>query len=102
MNKEWASKSKNNKRPGKRAVMLSEMLDLPPDMFGRLPQIEMTGNREIMIEGHRGIIEYGENAIKLSCGHMIMSITGSDLIIRSFNDEYLTASGNIQSIEFIF
>ncbi|MDP4152317.1 MAG: YabP/YqfC family sporulation protein [Bacillota bacterium] len=95
------SSKKDLKKTKRRAPIMSEILDMSPDIFGRLPQIEMTGNREITVEGHHGVVEYENSVIKLSCGKMLMVIFGENLVIKNFNDEYLTASGFITRIEFL-
>ena len=41
----------------------AEALDLPGDVLAGLPHIELTGNRELRMENHKGILAYGEEEI---------------------------------------
>ena len=52
----------------KKEIMLhvAELFDLPGDLTAGLPHMELLGNREFFIEGHGGILSYGEEEIVLS------------------------------------
>lgn len=69
------------------------------EMFSPM-RIELTGNREILVEGHSGIIEYNENLLRLSCKDKILNIIGSSLCISMFSSEYILATGEIESVTF--
>ncbi len=72
-------------------------LDLPT-VFG--PKIELTGNREAIIEDCRGIIEYYENRIKINLGKGTVTFLGSALHIGSMSENSAVITGNIQTVEF--
>ena len=82
------------------AIYAAEILDLPPDSFVKMPQIYLNGNREMTIEGHHGIVEYTGESIKLSCGDMLLIITGRGLNIKNFSCDYVIAAGAVEKIEF--
>ncbi len=65
------------------------------------PKIEILGNREIVIDGCKGVVEYGENIIKLSLGENILTLTGSELVINSFDSGIAVIIGQIGDISFI-
>lgn len=70
-----------------------------PEVFSPM-RIELTGNREILVEGHSGIIEYNENVLRLSCRDKILNIIGTSLRISMFSSEYILAAGEIESVTF--
>lgn len=72
-----------------------------PDGLGNEPKIEMLGNREIIIDGCKGIVEYGENLIKLNTGEYVLSVLGDELIIKSFDGSVAVISGKIAEITFV-
>ena len=61
----------------------------------------VSDNREILIEGSRGVIEYNENSVKINTGKYIVAFAGRGLKLSCMNDYSLTISGFITSIEFI-
>ncbi|SKA85900.1 sporulation protein YqfC [Caloramator quimbayensis] len=81
---------------------LSESLDIPKDVSFGVPNIKMTGNIEITIENHKGIIEYSQNILRINSGCGIIKISGKDLEIKEINQEYITIKGIFDGIEFIY
>ncbi|MBQ8767020.1 MAG: YabP/YqfC family sporulation protein [Clostridia bacterium] len=71
------------------------------EIFSDEPKIEMSGNREIIIDGCKGVIEYDENTIKLSLGKNALSISGDNLVINSFDSSVAIISGVICEIFFV-
>lgn len=69
-------------------------------MFADEPKIEMLGNREIIIDGCKGVVEYSENLIKLSLGESVLSLSGDSLVIKSFDNSVVVISGQICEISF--
>ncbi len=80
--------------------VLVEKIDLPAESISGLPQITLAGDMEISVEGYKSILEYGENAITLDCGTLLVEILGVNLYIKSFNKSYLRAAGKILSVGF--
>ena len=65
-----------------------------------LPNIEARGNREICIEGCKGILEYEEGKIRLNCGRLVIGFIGDGIEITAYSDIQTVITGNIFSIEF--
>lgn len=64
------------------------------------PKIEMSGNREIIVDGCRGVVEYGENQIKLNLGETVLALSGNGLVINSFDSSIAVITGQISDISF--
>ncbi len=63
--------------------------------------MEISGNREIIFEGGRGILEYGDSSIKINTGKYIVSFNGRGLHIKCMNNNDMVIHGFITSIEYI-
>lgn len=72
-----------------------------PEALSSEPKIEMMGNHEIIIDGSKGIVEYGENLIKLNTGEYVLSILGDALVIKSFDGSVAVINGKIAEITFV-
>ena len=72
-----------------------------PSIISDEPKIEMLGNREIIIDGCKGIVEYEENLIKLSLGDTLLSLAGDALVIVSFDSSIAVINGQICEISFV-
>ncbi len=63
--------------------------------------MEVNGNREVILEGNRGVVEYSENSIKINTGKYIISFQGRGLHIKCMTDCDIVIHGFITSIEYI-
>ncbi len=80
----------------------ADIFDLPVDVLADLPKLEISGCRNLLMENHQGILEYGTEEIDIGGGKVIVKVKGQDLELRSMNANALTISGLIFSVEFIF
>lgn len=71
------------------------------EMFRDEPRIEMAGNREIIIDGCKGVVEYTENNIRISLGENVLSLSGDNLLIQSFDNDVVIINGQISDIDFL-
>ena len=77
-------------------------LDFPPGVFGReFSQISLSGNREAVVEGCCGVLEYENALIRLSLGKMMVQFTGRGLQIKCMTGDSVIIEGYILGIEFI-
>lgn len=77
---------------------IAEKLDLPRDVILNLPKISITGNNEITIENHRGVILFEENEIKINSYVGLITINGSGFEILFMGGSTLTVSGKFKSV----
>lgn len=89
-----------NERIEKNTNKLIESLDLPQDLFLGLPCLSFTGNRELYISNHRGILAYGQEEIIILAKSVQIVIKGRGLVITSYSKEELLIKGYIHSMEF--
>lgn len=64
-------------------------------------RFEMNGNREVIIEGFKNIVEYEEDTIKIGAPKMIVCFRGRNLSIKSLTTDSLIIKGFIISMEFV-
>lgn len=72
--------------------------DLPP--MNGAPCIELSGNREAVLEGSRGVLEYSPETVRVSTAGMIVSFFGRELDLRCISPSALIIGGFITKIEF--
>ena len=78
----------------------AELFDIPADTRGGLIHIEMTGNREVYVENHKGILALGEDEIILNAGKQTVRIIGKGLRVLAMNSCEIRLSGTVDSINF--
>ncbi|MCC8023451.1 MAG: YabP/YqfC family sporulation protein [Clostridiales bacterium] len=82
------------------ASRIADALEFPKELIPGMANIELLGNRECVIDGCKGILEYDSDKIKLNLGGQTLSFSGQDLTIRSLNNESTVVEGLIMTMEF--
>lgn len=65
-----------------------------------LPHLEADGNRELLIEGCKGIIAYEQGKISLNTGKLVVTVIGDGIEIKVFCDTETVIEGDIMTISF--
>lgn len=79
---------------------LRQRLEIPEMLDYKMPHIQADGNREIIVDGCKGIVEYSQDRIKLNTGALVIGFTGDGIEIKDYSDSQTVISGNIFSIDF--
>jgi sporulation protein YqfC len=75
------------------------LFDLPADVVAGLPRIELTGDSQLRMENHRGILAYGTEEIRISGGKLIVRVVGEALELKAMNPSELLISGRLRAVE---
>ena len=75
-------------------------LEFPHDISLDLPKIIVIGNREIIIENHKGIIFFETNMVKINSRIGAIVIKGEEFEILFIAETSITISGNFQGISY--
>ncbi|HHY46769.1 MAG TPA: sporulation protein YqfC [Firmicutes bacterium] len=79
---------------------LARALDIPVDVVLDLPRLVLLGNLQVLIENHRGIIEYTGERIRVSLPSGELRVEGSGLVLRRISLDEMLIEGEIGSIAF--
>ncbi|TDT51099.1 sporulation protein YqfC [Fonticella tunisiensis] len=79
----------------------ADSLELPKEVVLDTPMVRITGNNEMSVENHRGIVEYSKEILRINSTLGIIKVSGSFLNIKEINQENIIISGEISSIEYI-
>lgn len=76
----------------------AEKLGLPRDIVLDIPKIIITGNSEIIIENHKGIIMFQEDEIKINSNVGAISLHGEKLEILFIGGSTVIIGGKFKDI----
>lgn len=79
---------------------LAHALDLPPEAVSGALRVTVSGQRQVMVEYHRGLLGYTREVIDVNGGPVRLRILGSDLELRAMDRETLIVSGYIAALEY--
>ena len=62
--------------------------------------MELSGNRELILEGSKGVLEYSPERVRVNTSGMIVTVTGRSLDLRCISETALIIAGHITDIGF--
>ena len=77
-----------------------ERFALPAEALGH-GRLILSGDSHLLIENHRGILEYSEEKVVLALKRGRISISGSKLKLCAMNSAELLISGRIENVEWM-
>ena len=93
-------KARGNGKVSGRLDQAARAMELPPGLFGKTAQITLISNREAIIDGCRGILEYSDAVVRVNTGETVVRFTGRSLSIKSLSDDQAVIEGFILSMDF--
>lgn len=64
-------------------------------------RIELLQNRQAIVEGCKGVLEYSEECIRLGSDRLIVRFKGRGLLLKTFNSSSAIVEGQIDSVDFM-
>lgn len=86
----------------KLASWASAHTGLPLDYAAGLPRLELTGLRQLRVEQHRGLLEYGPETVVVRTAGASIRVRGSGLTLEAMTAGELTLSGEIFALELVY
>ena len=88
-------------KKGKIIERLAVAVDLQDEPFQGIPLVEIAGDHRVLIENHRGIMEYGTKAIRVKVKYGYICVCGSGLELARMNRGQLVISGHVDAVQLI-
>lgn len=70
-------------------------------LFSQLPEFSFLGNREVVIEGSKGVLEYSEELIRINTKIAVVCFFGRQLNLKCISSTELIIEGFITKVEFV-
>lgn len=64
------------------------------------PIIELTSDREAVIEGSLGIIEYNDCIATINCRIFLLTFEGFNICLKTLSDDCISVTGRFTSISY--
>ncbi len=78
----------------------AERLEIPTFGLHGLPRLTLTGNRQLLIEQHRGLTRYSAECIELALQRGRVRLTGQNLRLVAMDKEAVLIAGEMKGLEF--
>ncbi|WP_101911129.1 YabP/YqfC family sporulation protein [Marasmitruncus massiliensis] len=80
--------------------LIARSLELPVDVLEGLPEIELLGNQEAVIEHCQSVLEYNDQVVRIRAGRLTLKFTGRGLRLRTMTGDSIVVEGFFTSVEF--
>lgn len=80
---------------------VSELFELPKEIVLNLPKLTMIGNNQMLVENHKGIIEYTPQRVRMNSTIGVIRVQGNNINLKNIATEDIMITGDIKNIEFI-
>ena len=91
-----AKMSKNNiKRK------ITTALELPKDIMLNLPIVALTGDEELALSNHKGLLEYAAGHVRLGTSLGPLKVFGTNLILKEITAESVIIAGKIHQVAWV-
>lgn len=81
-------------------LVLASLLELPDDIVLDLPRMTMLGNKQLLVENHKGIIEYSTALVRIKLSQGTLVIHGEQLSLGSLQQEQILVEGIIKLVQY--
>ena len=78
---------------------LADQLDLPGDAAAGQVRVTMIGTARVLVENHRGLLAYGENAVEIRRTGGLLRIRGDGLLLKAMDREAILVAGTIFGVD---
>ena len=79
---------------------LERILEIPEELSTDRPKVTILGFEQVLVENHKGILEYQDYFIRLNTYIGIININGFDLKLEEMTNDDILVTGKIDSIDF--
>ncbi len=80
---------------------MTEALELPKEIMLNLPLISLVGKEEMTIENYKGILEYGEEMVRIVTAAGVVCIQGRGLCLKELSAVCMVVTGMVENISFL-
>lgn len=80
---------------------ISDMLELPKEVFFDLSRVVIIGNLQVSVENHHGLVAYDGTSLTLNLRAGQMVIEGENLVLGLVGANEITVTGRVGNVRFI-
>jgi sporulation protein YqfC len=77
---------------------IAERFELPAETAG-IVKLTVTGRRRLLVENHRGVLEYTRDRIEIGGGDVRIRVNGDGLELSAMDRDALLITGTLVALE---
>ena len=80
----------------------ADKFDIPGDALGGHSRVTITGSTHVLVDNHRGLLDYGSEEIAVAGKNLAIRIAGANLELRAMNTQSLLVTGDIFRVDYVY
>ena len=85
----------------KRWQRLGALLDIPDDVTMNVTRITMIGRHHLLIENHKGVIEYTDTLLRICVDEGELCVSGTGLTLSAVEAEQVEVKGTVAVMQYV-
>ena len=94
--------TKQEKKPDRFFDRVVDQFDLPGEVLGDLPRVTLLGGRRVLVENHKGLLDYGTEEIRIAGKRLTVLVAGDGLKLCAMNPRALLITGDVFRVELVY
>ena len=83
------------------AARWRQLVETAMPVFDGGPRLDLQSNRRVVLEGHRGMVEYSDTCMQVAVRGGRVRITGTGLELLAMDREELVIGGTVAAVELL-
>lgn len=80
---------------------VASVFELPGDVLMDVARVTLVGDVELMIENHRGLVEYTQTKVVLNVPKGQLAVSGDELEIATITPDQVIVLGRVRGVHYI-
>lgn len=80
---------------------LAQQTDLQSEPIPTQPVVELYSDRRVLIEHHKGVLQYSRESIRVGMGYGCLQVEGQGLVLARMSRNQLIICGKIHGISIV-
>lgn len=74
---------------------------MPSEIIFNIPLISIYGDKQIVIENFKNVVQYSNNVIRLNSNIGVIKITGKNLLLKELTKTKIIVNGVVNCLQFV-
>ena len=75
---------------------VTDIFELPREIMMNLPKITMVGSNQMLVENHKGVIEYTPQRIRVNSSIGVIRVQGKDMNLKNIAADDIMITGEVK------
>ncbi|MBX5466799.1 MAG: sporulation protein YqfC [Firmicutes bacterium] len=80
---------------------VAETLEIPPEVLGGVPRVEVVGALQFRVENHRGVVAFDSSRVLVNLPDGRLLVEGRDMVIGWLDPQEIVVTGRVTAVHWV-